>query len=89
LTRLEKKGWVTRSRMPGNARVRQATLTDDGLAMVQAVAPNHVADVRALIFDALSPDQVRQLAGLTDAIAANLRAGDITTLPRRGRPAEA
>lgn len=86
LTRLEKKGWVTRSRVPGNARLRQATLTPEGLAKVQQTAPNHVADVRALVFDHLSPEQVRQLAQLTDPIVASVRP-EIGPRPAgRGRP---
>src|SRR5690625_354279 len=62
LTRLERQGWVVRERSPHNPRARIATLTDSGMAKVVATAPAHVEDVRELIFDALDPDGVRDLA---------------------------
>lgn len=64
LTRLERQGWVERARSPHNSRARVATLTDEGLTKVGATAPLHVSDVRALVFDALEPEQVDQLAQL-------------------------
>jgi hypothetical protein len=37
-----------------------ATLTDDGWAKVAATAPGHVAGVRRLVFDPLTPAEARQ-----------------------------
>ncbi len=43
-----------------------------GRDKVLAAAPGHVANVRQHIIDALTPEQVRQLAAITDAILARL-----------------
>lgn len=60
--RLEGRGLIARATDPGDGRVTLATLTDVGLATMERVAPDHVASVRALVFDALDEDQVDQLA---------------------------
>lgn len=61
VARLEERGWVTRSRCDEDGRGSRARLTDAGLAVVERTAPGHVAEVRRRLFDALRPDQVRQL----------------------------
>jgi DNA-binding MarR family transcriptional regulator len=68
VARLEGQGWVRRERDPGDGRVQIATLTDEGYDKVVATAPGHVEAVQQLIFDRLSPAQVRQLAKLADAL---------------------
>ena len=47
-------------RLPDAAdgRYTNAVLTDAGLAAVVASAPGHVAAVRSLVFDALTPAQL-------------------------------
>ncbi|WP_152188711.1 MarR family winged helix-turn-helix transcriptional regulator [Georgenia satyanarayanai] len=62
LTRLERHGWVVRERSPLNPRARIATLTDEGLGKVEQTAPAHVRDVRELVFDAIAPHDVPELA---------------------------
>ena len=49
-----------------------ATLTDEGYALVKEAAPGHVARVRELIFDRLSPKQIGELEQIGDAIRSNL-----------------
>jgi hypothetical protein len=45
-----------------------AVLTEEGMALLERAAPDHVGLVRELLFDALTPDQVRALAdGLGEA----------------------
>ena len=51
--KLEGRGWVERNRSPEDARVTIARLTADGWETVQALAPEHVASVRKLIFQGL------------------------------------
>ena len=68
VARLEGQGWVRRERDPGDGRVQIATLTDEGYDKVVTTAPGHVEAVQELIFDRLSPAQVRQLAKLADAL---------------------
>ncbi|MDO5682740.1 MAG: MarR family transcriptional regulator, partial [Propionibacteriaceae bacterium] len=62
--RLEKRGWVRRFPDPTDGRFTLATLTDEGFAALESLAPAHVEDVRELVFDALSGAQVEQLHDL-------------------------
>jgi DNA-binding MarR family transcriptional regulator len=68
LSRLEARGLVERFPCPTDKRATNATLTDAGWKAVVAAAPGHVEAVRAYVIDALSPEQVAQLA----AIAGNI-----------------
>jgi DNA-binding MarR family transcriptional regulator len=70
--RLEERKLVERLPCPEDARATNARLTDQGWASVVEAAPGHVENVRHHVFDALSPTQVRQLAGITDALLERL-----------------
>jgi DNA-binding MarR family transcriptional regulator len=70
VARLEERGWVERLDCPTDRRGQVAVLTDVGFAALEAAAPSHVEQVRRSLFDALSPEQVAQLAAICDAIAA-------------------
>lgn len=67
VSRLEDSGWVIRERCPENGRAVHATLTDSGMALVRSAAPGHVAEVRRLLFDHLSKEQVLQLGSITES----------------------
>ena len=84
LTRLERHGWVVRQRSPHNPRARIARLTPDGLAKVVATAPGHVGDVRELVFDALSADDVPPLARILGPVLERLQPGGRPVRPGRG-----
>ncbi|MER5323004.1 MarR family winged helix-turn-helix transcriptional regulator [Streptosporangium roseum] len=79
VSRLEKRGWVTRSSDPSSGRTTLATLTGDGLAVVEDAAPQHVAEVRRLVIDPLTKAQQRQLTAIASHV---LRAID----PARALP---
>jgi DNA-binding MarR family transcriptional regulator len=68
VARLEGMGWVRRERNLEDGRVQIAVLTDEGYAKVVETAPGHVDAVQQLIFDRLTPAQVRQLAKASEAI---------------------
>ncbi|MEU4239714.1 MarR family transcriptional regulator [Actinoplanes sp. NPDC026619] len=68
VARLESKGWVLRERDPEDGRVQIAVLTDDGYDKLVESAPGHAEAVQQLIFDRLSPAQVRQMTKLADAL---------------------
>jgi DNA-binding MarR family transcriptional regulator len=68
VARLEAQGWVRRERDPEDGRVQIAVLTDDGYAKVVDSAPGHAEAVQQLVFDRLSPAQIRQLSKLCDAL---------------------
>ncbi|MFF0154838.1 MarR family winged helix-turn-helix transcriptional regulator [Micromonospora sp. NPDC005203] len=66
--RLEKRGFLRRSRVPGSGRRTNATLTDVGYAKVVAVAPGHVTAVREYFIDVLKPDDLAVLERLGTAV---------------------
>jgi DNA-binding MarR family transcriptional regulator len=68
VARLEDRGWVRRRIDPADRRASLATLTDEGWAKVTASAPEHVNEVRRLIFDPLSKAQQRQLGQIAERI---------------------
>ena len=68
VARLEAQGWVQRERHPEDGRVQIAMLTDAGYEKVVECAPGHAEAVQQLIFDRLTPAQMRQLTKLADAL---------------------
>jgi len=69
VARLEAAGYVTREMAPDDRRAVLATLTEAGLAKLVAAAPGHVAQVRRLVFDRLTPAQVLSLNEIARALA--------------------
>jgi DNA-binding MarR family transcriptional regulator len=70
VARLEERGWVRRTDCPTDRRGQIAQLTDEGFAALAAAASGHVEQVRRVLFDRLSPEQLQQLAGITETILA-------------------
>ncbi len=70
--RLEDRGLVERFPCPEDGRATNARLTADGWRKVQDSAPGHVATVREHVIDALSPEQIGQLTGITEAVLQRL-----------------
>jgi DNA-binding MarR family transcriptional regulator len=68
VARLEGQGWVRRERNQEDGRVQIAVLTDEGYAKVVETAPGHVEAVQHLIFDRLTPGQVKQIAKAAESI---------------------
>jgi DNA-binding MarR family transcriptional regulator len=68
VARLEGQGWVRRERDPDDGRVQIAVLSDEGYQKIVATAPGHVEAVQRLVFDRLTPGQVRQLAKVAEAL---------------------
>lgn len=68
--RLEDRGWLTRSRLPGPGRRTAATLTEAGLATVVEAAPGHVATVRGLLVDRLTDDELDTLGRIGERVLA-------------------
>jgi DNA-binding MarR family transcriptional regulator len=61
---LEQRGWVRREACPTDRRGQICRLTDAGMTALAAAAPGHVEEVRRLVFDHLTPDEVTQLSAL-------------------------
>lgn len=70
VARLEERGWVRRMDCPTDRRGQIAVLTDQGFTALSVAAPGHVEQVRQVLFDALSDEQLRQLDGISAAILA-------------------
>jgi DNA-binding MarR family transcriptional regulator len=59
--RLEERGLVRREPDPADGRFTNAILTEKGFRTLAEAAPGHVAHVRSLVIDVLSPEQLRRL----------------------------
>ncbi len=84
VARLEDAGWVRRRGCPTDRRGAFAELTDAGFAALAAAAPGHVECVRTSLFDALTPEQVRQLGEISHALVAHLVSRERSPLPDAG-----
>ncbi|MCI0143527.1 MarR family transcriptional regulator [Arthrobacter bambusae] len=72
VTKLQRRGWVEREAHPGDARVTVAHLTESGMDTIVSLAPGHVDAVRALMLDAMTDDDVADLARIAEKIVARL-----------------
>jgi DNA-binding MarR family transcriptional regulator len=70
--RLEARGLVERFPCAEDGRATNARLTEAGWAKVVDTAPGHAANVRAHVVDALTAEQVDQLAEICEAILGRL-----------------
>ena len=59
--RLESRGYLRREPDSFDGRFTNAILLDAGMAKLSSAAPGHVAHVRRLVIDNLSPERVRRL----------------------------
>lgn len=72
VTRLEKRGLVSRCASTEDRRATDVRLTDAGWDHIVGAAPEHVRTARRFVLDALSPEQVGQLEGITRAMLQRL-----------------
>jgi DNA-binding MarR family transcriptional regulator len=72
--RLEERGFVRREPDRADGRFTNAILTDDGLKALADAAPAHVALVRQLVVDALSPERLLRLGQDANEIVARIQA---------------
>ncbi|HEV3451193.1 MAG TPA: MarR family transcriptional regulator [Acidimicrobiia bacterium] len=70
--RLEKRGFVRREPDPTDGRFTNAILTEKGLRALAEAAPGHLAHVRSLVIDVLSPEQLRRLGRDADRIMSHI-----------------
>jgi DNA-binding MarR family transcriptional regulator len=75
VTKLQKRGWVERRPHPHDARVTIAHLTEEGMATIVGLAPDHVESVRDLFLDALTEQDVLDLARIGEKVVGRLDAG--------------
>jgi DNA-binding MarR family transcriptional regulator len=70
--RLEERGLVRREPDPADGRFTLAILTEEGFSILAKAAPGHVAHVRSLIIDVLSPEQLRRVGRAADRIMSHI-----------------
>lgn len=73
-SRLEQRGFIERTPRPTDRRATDVRLVTKGRQKLIHAIPGHIALVRSLVIDALSPDQIDALAGITAAIEPRLNA---------------
>jgi len=71
-SRLERRGLVRRAPDPADGRFTNAILTEEGYRELADAAPAHVAHVRSLVIDVLSPEQLRRLGRDADRIVSRI-----------------
>ncbi len=71
---LVRAGWVGREPSAEDRRVMLAVLTDEGLELLEQVAPHHVASVRHHLVDRLTREQLEVMGDIFTALRAGLDA---------------
>lgn len=69
---MAEQGWVERRRCPNDGRGQFAVLTPAGQGALEQAAPGHVAEVRRLLFDRLTPDELATFNTVLRKISAAL-----------------
>jgi DNA-binding MarR family transcriptional regulator len=72
ITRMIKRGLVAREECAEDGRGVFVVLTPAGRKVITAAAPHHVATVRRLVIDALSPDELATLGQISQRILDQL-----------------
>lgn len=85
ISRLEERGWVRRT-SGTKGRATHAKLTTEGYRKLMAAGPIHFREVRRLVFDVLTPEEVKALNRVTGRINGGLLDEiSLGTLARRTR----
>src|SRR5260370_14162748 len=85
--RMEGRGLVRREPDPADGRFTNAILTDEGFQALAEAAPGHVAHVRSLVIDVLSPEQLRRMGLAADRIMSRIDASRVKELHHAALPA--
>jgi DNA-binding MarR family transcriptional regulator len=72
IARMEHRGFVVRELCESDKRGAFIVLTDSGRVAIRAAAPGHVAKVRELVFDRLTPEEAAAFGVACAKIAAGL-----------------
>ena len=70
--RLEAEEMIRRFKRPGDRRTTLVELTDKGMETLREAAAGHVQEVRRLVFDTLTREQVGQLREISEAMLGSL-----------------
>jgi len=72
VSRMAERGLVTREASPEDGRGAYVAITPAGRMAIEEAAPAHVELVQRLVFDGLSPAQVRTLATIALSVVVRL-----------------
>ena len=72
VSRMEKRGLVTREECAEDGRGLMVRLTGAGRKAIEAAAPNHVENVQRYFFDLLSKEELETLACVFDCLLENV-----------------
>jgi DNA-binding MarR family transcriptional regulator len=84
VSRMQARGLVDRTGCKDDLRGAYVVLTDEGLRVLQAAAPDHVASVRRHLIDLLSDGQLTALTEIGERVAA--QAGESPGQSAKRRP---
>ncbi|QKG24561.1 MarR family winged helix-turn-helix transcriptional regulator [Actinomadura verrucosospora] len=73
ITRMRKRGLVSREEVEGDARGAYIVLTEEGRRAIGEAAPAHAAGIRDVFFDHCTREQVETLNAIADTVLARLR----------------
>jgi DNA-binding MarR family transcriptional regulator len=74
LGRMQTRGLVSRERCRSDQRGAVVTITPRGSGLIKAAAPQHVADVRDVLIDHLTAEEMEMLGSVGDKVRARLAA---------------
>lgn len=74
MSKLVERGYVRLRPDESDGRVSVAEITAKGVALVEAIAPDHTNALRAILFDHLTPEQTTALAESMQAVGEKLGA---------------
>lgn len=83
VARLERAGWI--ERRTSEARCVHAHLTEAGRRKLVESAPAHVREVRRLVIDLLTPEQLDALGGAARLVAGQIEPSWVDAMERRTR----
>jgi DNA-binding MarR family transcriptional regulator len=72
IARMEHRGFVVREQCESDKRGAFIVLTSDGRSAIESAAPGHVATVRKLVFDRLTPEEAAAFGATCAKIASAL-----------------
>jgi DNA-binding MarR family transcriptional regulator len=76
IARMIKRGLVAREECAEDGRGAFVAITAQGRKVIEAAAPKHVATVRRLVVDALSPEEFQTLGDLAERLLAHMERAD-------------
>jgi DNA-binding MarR family transcriptional regulator len=74
VTRLERRELIRREPDAADGRFTNAVLTEEGMRVLAEAAPAHVAFVRNIVIDALTPERLRRLGQDAQRIVTRIEA---------------